>query len=237
MAYVDRITDETIYTNLLFFKNAAHKRQITLSVNEGSLPSYKAEAKIHEVIKNLPQTLNEKDETIRMPVIAFFDNSSVICIWNADQSGYEFLDSWNGIFGNELLIAFDKEKPSYCTEAVATIRSKPTFVVSDLLNVMSKSSAKPFYPFGFKITEDSENPVLIEFDNFDGTRKVATPVFLMALLLKQHIKMIKNETVEKPAKIGFCLPLEKDAVKQMHLQNQIKESFTALKSEGVFIEI
>uniref|UniRef100_A0AC34G3H3 Uncharacterized protein n=1 Tax=Panagrolaimus sp. ES5 TaxID=591445 RepID=A0AC34G3H3_9BILA len=55
----------------------------------------------------------------------------------------------------------------------------------------------------FKITFDDNHELLIEFDNFDGNKTVATPEFFMALFLKEHLKAIKKEIGEKPKKLGF----------------------------------
>uniref|UniRef100_A0A914Q4X9 Uncharacterized protein n=1 Tax=Panagrolaimus davidi TaxID=227884 RepID=A0A914Q4X9_9BILA len=58
--------------------------------------------------------------------------------------------------------------------------------------------------WGFIITKDSENPVLLVFDNFDGTKKVAFPAFLMAVLHRKHLEAIQNKNGdEKPKELHF----------------------------------
>lgn len=89
----------------------------------------------------------------------------------------------------------------------------------------------------FTVTKDSENPILLEFDTFDGSKKLSTPAFLMALLLKQHLKIIKNEINEKPKELCFYFPLEAKIENRKRIQKQIKESCELLKICCSFIEI
>uniref|UniRef100_A0A914PBW4 Uncharacterized protein n=1 Tax=Panagrolaimus davidi TaxID=227884 RepID=A0A914PBW4_9BILA len=105
----------------------------------------------------------------------------------------------------DLYISFDEEKPKYCQKALEAVRTKPTFVVHNIFEIMSKSpESVPECAFhDFKIIKDEEYPVLLEFDNFGETRKHATPEFLMALLLRQHLKAIKKEIGMKSKKIAF----------------------------------
>ena len=56
----------------------------------------------------------------------------------------------------------------------------------------------------FKIdTSDAEKPVLIEFDYEDSQDEIATPTFMMATILRQHIKAIKTETGLKATEVAF----------------------------------
>uniref|UniRef100_A0A914R5E9 Uncharacterized protein n=1 Tax=Panagrolaimus davidi TaxID=227884 RepID=A0A914R5E9_9BILA len=81
------------------------------------------------------------------------------------------------------------------------------YQILDLLQVMIRTEEElvEYEHQSFTITKDDENPVLIEFDTFDGTKKAASPAFLMALLLKQHLKAIKKETGKKPNGLVFCI--------------------------------
>uniref|UniRef100_A0A914PL51 Uncharacterized protein n=1 Tax=Panagrolaimus davidi TaxID=227884 RepID=A0A914PL51_9BILA len=58
---------------------------------------------------------------------------------------------------------------------------------------------------GYTFTKDDENPILLEFETFDGTMKTASPEFLMAMLIRQQLKAIEAEIGEKPTKLGFCI--------------------------------
>uniref|UniRef100_A0AC34FST2 Uncharacterized protein n=1 Tax=Panagrolaimus sp. ES5 TaxID=591445 RepID=A0AC34FST2_9BILA len=148
----------------------------------------------------------------KIPVIGFFDNSSVICIFDETENCYKFSENWNGLYGEDLYIAFDEEKPKYRNQAIKVLKRKPTFVVYDLLQIMASKENDDFN-WKFKITKDDENPILIEFDNFDGNKTAATPEFLMALFLKDHIKAIKHEIGTKPTEIGFVFFDKKDKLK------------------------
>ena len=56
----------------------------------------------------------------------------------------------------------------------------------------------------FKVdTSDAEKPVLIQLDYQDRLGERATPAFLMAVILKHHIKAIKTETGTKPTEVAF----------------------------------
>uniref|UniRef100_A0AC35GSD0 Uncharacterized protein n=1 Tax=Panagrolaimus sp. PS1159 TaxID=55785 RepID=A0AC35GSD0_9BILA len=149
----------------------------------------------------------DEEEFERDPVIGFYGNHSFICIWDDTKEEYKFLDSWGGQWGKPMYIAFDKEKPYFGKTAEETFGKLGKFVVCDLLQVMirTEEELEEYDHQSFTITKNAENPVLLEFDTFDGTKKAASPAFLMALLLKQHLKAIKKETGEKPNGLGFCI--------------------------------
>uniref|UniRef100_A0A914Y2P2 Uncharacterized protein n=1 Tax=Panagrolaimus superbus TaxID=310955 RepID=A0A914Y2P2_9BILA len=118
------------------------------------------------------------------------------------------------------------------------VETKPSFVVYDLLKIMSMPPTEIDIDetWHFNFTKDSDDQTLIEFDNFNGQKSAASPKFLMALLLKQHLKAIKNVTGEKPRELGFCLFKVDDSDKE-RLKNQIIESFELLKIESQFIDL
>uniref|UniRef100_A0A914PTG3 Uncharacterized protein n=1 Tax=Panagrolaimus davidi TaxID=227884 RepID=A0A914PTG3_9BILA len=216
----------------------AHRFNLTLFVDENNMPHFKLKPFLFQSILTLPPKLDKNLET-KIPVISFFDNSSVICVYKENSKSYQFLESWNGEFGRELLIAFDKEEISYCNDAIETYRTKPSFVICDLLKIMSMpiNEVLAIKTLDFSITKDSENPVIFEFDNFDGTKKFSTPAFLMALLLKQHIKVIKNEMNEKPKMLCFCFPSESIVENRKRIEKYIEESCKLLKISCEFLEI
>uniref|UniRef100_A0AC35GDV8 Uncharacterized protein n=1 Tax=Panagrolaimus sp. PS1159 TaxID=55785 RepID=A0AC35GDV8_9BILA len=216
----------------------AHRFHLTLFVDENNMPHFKLRPFLFDSILTLPQKL-EKNLKTKIPVISFFDNSSVICVYKEDSKSYQFLENWNGEFGCELLIAFDKEEISYCNDAIETYRTKPSFVICELLHIMSMpiKEVLAIKSTNFSITKDSENPIIFEFDNFDGTKKLSTPAFLMALLLKQHIKVIKNEMNEKPKKLCFYFPMESNVENRKRIEKYIEESCKLLKISCNFLKI
>lgn len=80
---------------------------------------------------------------------------------------------------------------------------------------MSVSGVKVDPKWKFQITEGEENPVLIEFDDFEGNRKAASLHFLFALLLKHHVKTIENKTGIKVEEISIFLDCDKEVSDQI----------------------
>uniref|UniRef100_A0AC35GKW0 Uncharacterized protein n=1 Tax=Panagrolaimus sp. PS1159 TaxID=55785 RepID=A0AC35GKW0_9BILA len=82
----------------------------------------------------------------------------------------------------------------------------------------------------FTITKDVDNPVLLEFDTFENSRKQASPAFLMAILLKQHIKSIKKEIGKRPTKLGFRILEEFESLEaRKRVENGLKEACEMMK--------
>uniref|UniRef100_A0A914P805 Uncharacterized protein n=1 Tax=Panagrolaimus davidi TaxID=227884 RepID=A0A914P805_9BILA len=204
-----------------YFTNFRHQKQPRINKNHGfyicedcicdiqneiniqrCLPPPKKQNKSvrKEVIKTVA-----KQNTDKYPIITFFQNLSFIYVFNEISGEYEALNERNGADGNQLYISFDEEKPKYFDDAFEVFKTFPSFVVYDLLYIMSipPKQLKAKSEWNFKITKDDENPVLLEFDNFDGTKKAGTPILLMAMLLKQHIKVITAKTGTKPKQIAY----------------------------------
>uniref|UniRef100_A0AC34FEY5 Uncharacterized protein n=1 Tax=Panagrolaimus sp. ES5 TaxID=591445 RepID=A0AC34FEY5_9BILA len=202
MTYTNNDTKKPEYLQRFNLPKNGHRFEITLKVDKEGLPSYEIESHLIDFIQAIPEKLNRTG--LEIPVISFFDNSTVISVYK-EGKGYQFLESWNGVYGTELLVAFDKDKPTFFDEASEALRTKATSVITDITELMANPAERLTLPWPFKITRDAKNPVLIEFDNFDGSRKAATPVFLMALILKQLIKALKNDGLndEQLKNIGF----------------------------------
>uniref|UniRef100_A0A914XVU6 Uncharacterized protein n=1 Tax=Panagrolaimus superbus TaxID=310955 RepID=A0A914XVU6_9BILA len=236
MAYSD--FDERYEICAFPLNQNAHRYDLTLMIDENNMPKYNISRIETQNIINLPQKFDETITT-KIPVISFFDNSSVICVHkNAEKNGYQFLESWNGKYGNELYIAFDKEELAYCTEAIKIYQTKPSFVICDLLKIMSMplKEVLSIKTLSFSITKDSKNDILLEFDNFDGTRKIASPAFLMALLLEQHLKAIKAEINETPKELYFCFPYDRDIENRKRIVKWIQESCKLAKINCNFVD-
>ena len=73
--------------------------------------------------------------------------------------------------------------------------------------------------FGFEITFNEKDETILHFDGPKKTRKCATPAFLMAMFIKEHIKAIKLETGIKPEKltclVDECSNAQKQKIKQL----------------------
>uniref|UniRef100_A0A914QAA2 Uncharacterized protein n=1 Tax=Panagrolaimus davidi TaxID=227884 RepID=A0A914QAA2_9BILA len=218
-----------------------HKIKLTLTVDSYFFPSLTQEAYIEPEIEQLPKILTEKMDS-KIPVIGFFDNSSIICFWNEKEKCYNFLEKWNGLYGEDLYISFDKEKPRYRIKAAKALKKNPDYVIYHLLRILSSppSNLHINTNWSFKIKNDLENLILIEYKTFDGELQSNTPEFLMALLLKEHIKAIKEEIGEKPAEIGFVF-FDKDnkylCKDYSLLKMKIKESCDLLKIGSTVVEI
>uniref|UniRef100_A0A914QGT9 Uncharacterized protein n=1 Tax=Panagrolaimus davidi TaxID=227884 RepID=A0A914QGT9_9BILA len=88
-----------------------HRIKLTLSVDLNNYPSINQEAVILSKVSKMPKTL-KIEKTEKLPIIGFFDNASVICLWNESENCYKFMDSWNGKFGKDLFIDFLLPKPT-----------------------------------------------------------------------------------------------------------------------------
>uniref|UniRef100_A0A914PNC5 Uncharacterized protein n=1 Tax=Panagrolaimus davidi TaxID=227884 RepID=A0A914PNC5_9BILA len=148
------------------------------------------------------------------------------------------MDEWNGVYGRDLFISFNEEKPKYFEDAIKVFETKPSFVVYDIIKILSTSPdyVDPDSDWKFTLTKDVNNPVLLEFDNFDGTKKAASPQLLLALLIKQHVKAITAKIGSKPKRIAYCMMgTEKDvADDKIHLG--IKEAFSMLKIDTFLLK-
>ena len=70
-----------------------HFVNLILFVNENNFPALIQNPFTCPGVKSLPDLLSSKAD-LDIPVVLFFDNSSVICV--REENGYKFLDSWNG---------------------------------------------------------------------------------------------------------------------------------------------
>uniref|UniRef100_A0A914QYR2 Uncharacterized protein n=1 Tax=Panagrolaimus davidi TaxID=227884 RepID=A0A914QYR2_9BILA len=214
-----------------------HRRKIVLFFESECLPELKIESIILSEIEEFPNKLDQICD-MKIPVIGFFDSSAVICVYKNGK--YNFLDSWNGLYGNELFINFEESKAKYGMESIKAGKTKMASVVYDLIKIMSMPSEKIVVKedWKFVITKNSENPVLIEFVNHEGRKQAGTPSFLMAMLLKEMIKRIKNEmNEEKPKEIGFCFFHKMFEDEKQRVENGLKEACELLKVESKFIDV
>uniref|UniRef100_A0AC34FXQ1 Uncharacterized protein n=1 Tax=Panagrolaimus sp. ES5 TaxID=591445 RepID=A0AC34FXQ1_9BILA len=110
----------------IYLNKKCHRSKITFTMDDENFPSCKTEPIIIDAIRDLPTTL--KKTSTKNPVIGFFDQCSVICVFKSDSNEYEFLDdadnNWNGMYGNELLISFAKEKPVFGEKAKEDLKVK-----------------------------------------------------------------------------------------------------------------
>uniref|UniRef100_A0AC34F4K6 Uncharacterized protein n=1 Tax=Panagrolaimus sp. ES5 TaxID=591445 RepID=A0AC34F4K6_9BILA len=212
-----------------------HKVEITFKIDENNFFSTTSKNIIVPEIRDLPKTL-DKIQKPKIPVIGFWGNSSVICIKKKGEK-YKFMDSWNGIYGNELFLNFNQKRPILDTNL--TMKSKMDTVVFDVLKILSMQidDIKINEAWKFKFTKNDENPILIEYDNFEGDKKAASPTFLMAILLRQHLKAVKNEIGEKPEEIGICLFDEFNVDERKRVEEKLQEACQLLQIRCNFIKI
>uniref|UniRef100_A0AC34F9W2 Uncharacterized protein n=1 Tax=Panagrolaimus sp. ES5 TaxID=591445 RepID=A0AC34F9W2_9BILA len=104
----------------------AHKHEVVLEIDKENFVSWEVKPLILEEIQRLPIMLGKKK--VKIPVIAFLNNLSFICFRVADDMDFEFLQSWKGIYGTDLYLSFDQEKPSFGENAVKCLQTNPTSV-------------------------------------------------------------------------------------------------------------
>ena len=74
-----------------------HRLELDLTINHNNDSVLYQETMLLPEILDFPKTLTTKVAT-KIPVIGFWDNSSVICVWNETKNCYEFSEKWNGNF-------------------------------------------------------------------------------------------------------------------------------------------
>ena len=79
------------------FETECHKLELNLTINHNNDSVLYQETMLLPEILDFPKTLTSKVAT-KIPVIGFWDNSSVICVWNEAKNCYEFSEKWNGKF-------------------------------------------------------------------------------------------------------------------------------------------
>uniref|UniRef100_A0AC34GZQ1 Uncharacterized protein n=1 Tax=Panagrolaimus sp. ES5 TaxID=591445 RepID=A0AC34GZQ1_9BILA len=208
-----------------------HRIKLTLSIDINNLPTLNHEGVLLSRVKNMPKKL-KVEKTEKLPIIGFFDYASVICLWNEENNCYEFLDSWNGKFGKDLFLDLMFPKPKFVNSSTKV--TSLSAAVYDLIKIMSMPpddiKVDPKWKFNF--TKDEDHPVLLEFDTYENDRKHATPAFLMALFLNEHIRAIKKETGIKPTKLGFRLLDEfENAEARKRVEAGLKEACGLIKIE------
>uniref|UniRef100_A0A914PCI1 Uncharacterized protein n=1 Tax=Panagrolaimus davidi TaxID=227884 RepID=A0A914PCI1_9BILA len=102
---------------------------------------------------------------------------------------------------------------------------------------MSPEGIKAKKEWGFTFTKNAENPVLLEFENFDGTKKVSSPSFLMAMFLRQHLKAIEKKVGEKPKEIALWIFEEGfNEIQMKRIKDGLGEACKLLKLGFTFVD-
>uniref|UniRef100_A0AC34GYN2 Uncharacterized protein n=1 Tax=Panagrolaimus sp. ES5 TaxID=591445 RepID=A0AC34GYN2_9BILA len=212
-----------------------HRTQLKLIVDINHIPSVLTEGILLSRVKNMPKKL-KIEKTEKLPIIGFFDNASVICLWNEENNCYKFADYWSGKFGKDLFLDFMFPKPKFVDSSTKV--TSLSGAVYDLIKIMSMPAddIKVDSNWKFTITKDEDNPVLLEFDTFEEKRMPASPTFLMARILKEHIRAIKKETGNKPTKLGFRLLDEfESAEARKRVESGLKEACGLIKTECLIV--
>uniref|UniRef100_A0A914QQ95 Uncharacterized protein n=1 Tax=Panagrolaimus davidi TaxID=227884 RepID=A0A914QQ95_9BILA len=225
------------------FKENAHVFIITLKIDINNFPTYEVEDVISDHIVKFPKFCDVwsirsvRTDLEAPPVIGILANHSFICI---EKNGeFEFLESWGGQWGTPMHISFDKKKPQFGKIAEEIIAKHGKYGVQDLIQIMSEGdeAIKTISPHGYTFTKDEKNPVLLEFESFDGTKKTASPEFLMAMILKEHLKVIEKEMGKKPTKLGFCIFNVFTEKEDNYIRNGIEKACDLMKiNDRYFIQ-
>uniref|UniRef100_A0AC34FJA7 Uncharacterized protein n=1 Tax=Panagrolaimus sp. ES5 TaxID=591445 RepID=A0AC34FJA7_9BILA len=244
---------QDLVTQIELPKNC-HKTEITLSMDINQFVTVTTKEIAIPEIEALPKKLDESLES-KIPVIGFFDQSSVVCVAKDDEN-YKFLEQWGGVYGDELFINFDTEPAKYGVKAVIPFKTAMNSVVfgmflydifmyitnnffSDLIKILSMpiTNIKKDPKWRFKFTKDSNNPCLIEVVKHDGTTATQSPTFFMALLLKEQILKMKEELGEKPKEIGFCFFDTFNFAERKRIETKLQEACGFLKTKCIFVEV
>uniref|UniRef100_A0AC35F2Z8 Uncharacterized protein n=1 Tax=Panagrolaimus sp. PS1159 TaxID=55785 RepID=A0AC35F2Z8_9BILA len=216
-----------------------HGYQTTVTIDEENFEIIETKSYCFNAFKKVLSQMNTLLNP-KIPFIGFYDNSSVIGICKNSEEGYQFLEEWNDMFGNECFISFDQKRPKFGQSASNSLKTKNTFVVFDLLNIMSMAPEKIKIDktWGFTFTKNEDNPVLLKFDYFDGTKKCSSPSFLMAIFLRQHLKAIESKIGQKPEKVAFWIIDRKfNESERKRIENGLKKSCKLLKINCIFVNL
>uniref|UniRef100_A0A914PMF9 Uncharacterized protein n=1 Tax=Panagrolaimus davidi TaxID=227884 RepID=A0A914PMF9_9BILA len=184
-------------------KEECHRYNLYLEINQNNDPYLETSGIMLEQIEQLPLTLTKTVKT-KVPVIEFFDNSSVICIWSEKKKCFEFSKQWNGVYGKDLFLSFEDATPKFTKK----FTKKQSFVVYDILTILATPTdeIEVDSDWEFKVIKDAnKSSILLEYNTFFGTRSASTPDELMEILLKEHLKVIKDESGLDPTSLGFCI--------------------------------
>uniref|UniRef100_A0A914PBF9 Uncharacterized protein n=1 Tax=Panagrolaimus davidi TaxID=227884 RepID=A0A914PBF9_9BILA len=224
----DNTSEKLVQLKKITLPSHAHQWHVTLTIDADNFPVYDFQAIRYGRIFELPEYLDKMLQT-KIPVIGLYENLSFICV-NGKDGKYKFLDAWNDSWGEELVISFAKKEPQFCKNACESLRTKPSYCVYDLMQIMSlpPGTIEKIPRWFFNLSSDSEHPVLLEYDNFGGGKKRESPEFLFSLLIKEHIKAIKDETGENPKELVFCIPNYTGEPKEL-LENGIQKACKLLE--------
>uniref|UniRef100_A0AC35FWB5 Uncharacterized protein n=1 Tax=Panagrolaimus sp. PS1159 TaxID=55785 RepID=A0AC35FWB5_9BILA len=95
-----------------------------------------------------------------------------------------------------LYISFNEKKPIIGNPALKLYSTKPKFVVFDLIKLSCISNIESANPkYKFKLDKEDET-FMITVETFEGERRLSVQ-FLLALILKHALLLVKNETGKK----------------------------------------
>ena len=111
--------------------------------------------------------------------------------------------------------------------------------ISDFLKLLSLSPGKVTHcpSWKFTVTKDDKNPVVIHFDTVNKIKRAATPAFLMALVLKEHVKAIKAKTGVTPTELGFAPFFGYQDDEILNVKKGLDESCRLLEIRYIFVDL
>uniref|UniRef100_A0AC34G2T9 Uncharacterized protein n=1 Tax=Panagrolaimus sp. ES5 TaxID=591445 RepID=A0AC34G2T9_9BILA len=116
-----------------------------------------------------------------------------------------------------IYIAFNEEKPIVGEAAKVLFETQPSFVVYDLIEICSSMNEKTSnLNWSFSLKNDSDGILSFFFESINGSTK-STPDFLVAIILKHCLRLVKQKTGEKVNElfIAFNFPNPSDELKNV----------------------
>uniref|UniRef100_A0AC34G551 Uncharacterized protein n=1 Tax=Panagrolaimus sp. ES5 TaxID=591445 RepID=A0AC34G551_9BILA len=132
-------TEGTKYGNETRLPPICHAYETFVSIDEDNFETIQPGLLFIKDFDKVPSKLDVMLINQKIPFIAFIDQFSVVATYK-ESGGYEFLEEWNGIYGIDCFISFEEKKPKFGDEAMEAILTKNTFVVFDLIKIMSMPS-------------------------------------------------------------------------------------------------
>uniref|UniRef100_A0AC34FWP3 Uncharacterized protein n=1 Tax=Panagrolaimus sp. ES5 TaxID=591445 RepID=A0AC34FWP3_9BILA len=211
-----------VFEEIRFSNYAAKKVKVTLKIDINSFHDIQVEP-LHEIDEKLSK-MELSDAKARF---VFDKQTFTACIVKDEE---KIVVTSNDLEKIPIYIAFIDKKPVIGKVAKEVYAANPKVVVFDLIKLCSITNADVMNPkWGFKIEKEDES-LMVTVETVEGERRSSVE-FLLALILKHGLQIIKNKTGKKMDKIEICFD---GFTPNEILKKNFIEAAALIKSEIVF---
>uniref|UniRef100_A0AC35FDE3 Uncharacterized protein n=1 Tax=Panagrolaimus sp. PS1159 TaxID=55785 RepID=A0AC35FDE3_9BILA len=221
----------TIFDEIPLTGIATKKAKVTLKIDTNSFH----EVEVHQIDGD---TVNEKlpknnivDFEVEKVRLVFDKQNFVVFGRNDDKE--EIIRTANGADKTPIYIAFTEKKPVFGKTAMDVYGHKPNLVVFDLIKLCSISNADIMNPkWGFRLEKEENESIMVTIETVEGERRSSVE-FLLALILKHGLEIIKNGIGKKMGQIeiGFVDGFSPNEI----LKKNFIEAGKLIKTDIVFV--